>query len=174
MGDNRKEKEKREKQKLAHTVFFGSRTEPVAASSSSSTPTQESSTSLPLFVCFCYILALGALEKTSRRSEEPEAEASVDPGFLYALAGQTMGVWEGHQYRVSDSEQDEDGGENDKTKSKDALYHFIGCLLQVAFLFREGAGDGKQGLQAAFPLVCGYFISHLSLPTHLTPRSENS
>ncbi|KAF9463285.1 hypothetical protein BDZ94DRAFT_1259585, partial [Collybia nuda] len=155
IGDKKREKEKialKEKQKLAQSVFFGSRVDPMV-SLSGNHQMQANSTSLPLFACFCYILALGALEKTAGRSRVEEDLSNTDSGFLYALAGQTMGVWEAHRYQVSDLEQDEDIGETDKTKTKDSLYHFIGCLLQVAFLFREGAGNGKQGIQAAFPLI---------------------
>lgn len=151
-----KEKEKyrnnrREKTKLAIAIFFPNGGEPGSTSSSSNFQASAPATSFPLFVCLCYILALGALEKGPGGPEK--YDASGDAGFLYALAGQAMLVWEEHQYQTSDSENDEDVGTINKAKTNEAMDHFMGCLLQVAFLFRQGAGKGKQGLQAAFPLV---------------------
>ncbi|KAG5645174.1 hypothetical protein DXG03_006799 [Asterophora parasitica] len=164
----------RDKQKkLAHAVFFGVRAGspspvPAATTVSSNIPHV---VNLPLFVCLCYVLALGAFEEQTLQSREEEEEEKVNYAFLYALAGQAMCVWE--EYRTSSEAQAEDvqeesreadgasGGEGKRVKTsaakeKEEMNGVVAGLLQVKYLLRSGAPDinkKSEGLEMAFQLI---------------------
>ncbi|KAG6868503.1 hypothetical protein C0993_001842 [Termitomyces sp. T159_Od127] len=123
---------------------------PLPLASSSSAP------SLPLFACLCYLLALGAVESPD--------DTSVDHSFLYALAGQAIGVWE--EYRsFSDAKEEEnyldsvdDSVDAIKAKQaeeeKDDLDHVVALLLQVKYLLHTGSATSVKALsEAIFPLI---------------------
>ncbi|KAG5734816.1 hypothetical protein E4T56_gene763 [Termitomyces sp. T112] len=96
--------------------------------------------SLPIFACMCYLLALGALE--------PPGDVSVDHSFLYALAGQAMGIWEEH--RSSKEEEQAEQAE----REKENLNHVVALLLQVKYLLRtEPVTPSKILSETVFPLI---------------------
>ncbi|GLB39910.1 hypothetical protein LshimejAT787_0704200 [Lyophyllum shimeji] len=147
----------KEKQKaLACAILLG-----VRSGSPSPSPMPSWSTAgagVPLFACLCYLLALGALE--------PSTDAPVDHAFLYALAGQGMGVWE--EYRTSLEAKEGEGKEaaeasDDMRKPKQAdtqkedMDHLLALLLQVKYLLRVGLSRSSKEtssmLETAFPLI---------------------
>jgi len=163
--DREREREREKKTQLAKTIFFGARGE----SSSQPHPrltsgyeVQEMPPTLPLFVVLCYLLALGAWSTSIGAGER------VDKTFLYALAGQAMGVWE--SYRPPQVEHDHDPGheqddkhewgfEEEETTTSNVerdtgdLDYVLACLMQIAYLVqgsRKGVGVGMKGM---FPLV---------------------
>lgn len=136
-------------------AVFGART---ASRSPSPSPlaSSRSAPGLPLFACLCYLLALGALESPG--------DTSVDHSFLYALAGQAIGVWE--EYRsFSDAKEEENYlGSVDESvdaskakqaeEEKDDLDHVVALLLQVKYLLRMGSATSvKVMAEVVFPLV---------------------
>ncbi|KAG6816324.1 hypothetical protein H0H87_006923 [Tephrocybe sp. NHM501043] len=144
-------REEKERQKNLANTIFGARGAPSALPALTST----AATNLPLFACMCYLLALGALEQPS--------SVAADHSFLYALAGQAMGVWEEYTDATETaeaSETEEDGDvsvEANKTtqeKEKQDLDHVVALLLQVKYLLRVGPSTAsKDPLTAVFPLI---------------------
>jgi hypothetical protein len=142
----RERQEKENKTLLAKAVFYGVRGE--------SSHSGERQQSFPIFVILCYLLALGA-RNTS--------EEGVDKSFMYALAGQAMGVWEAYRpshYEYTQQEQEHEGPEHEHVLGLDQddpalgdsedVDYVLACLMQVVCLVR-GTGMKSNGV---FPLVC--------------------
>ena len=138
LHEREKVKVKEKKTQLANALFYGIRVD------------EDKSQTFPLFVVLCYLLSLGARNVTE----------GADKSFLYALAGQAMGVWETyHSIHEQDQNQeppDHNGfrlEEDDAAVGNEKVDYILACLMQVMCMVR-GVGAKNNGMKNAFPLVC--------------------
>jgi hypothetical protein len=114
---------------------------------------EDGSQTFPLFVVLCYLLSFCARNVT---------EEGVDKSFLYAFAGQAMGVWETYR-QTHEQDQDQEAPdhngvgfeEDDAAVGNEEVDYVLACLMQVMCMVR-GADAKNNGMRDAFPLVCRF------------------
>lgn len=181
--EREREREREKRTVLARTVFFGVRGECSGSGSSQLHGTMQGTAgdqaTLPLFVVFCYLLALGASAGT------PSDEDAINDTFVCALAGQAMDVWESYRsshesdYGYTNHEHEhepeqqgrrdkyEHGLEEDNQNSSAAereaedVDHVLACLMQVVYSVKGRAAAQKRAeawKKEVFPLVCDFYF----------------